>query len=169
MNNQAEAYLKNHENTNMEDFRTPPYLFKWIDQEYGPIEYDGACTDGLNNLAPSLRLEDEWPKGTTVYSNPPYDMISLKSWFEKGLSHVENGGVHIMLVPNKICQVGFVESINDYIQEIVFLGGRIDFISPYSVKGGTSRNGCFLLVNSKERLLKLRSIKLKDIKKEMFP
>lgn len=163
---QAEAFLKNHPKTNLSDFRTPSYLISWINENFGPIDYDAACIDGLNNLFEPLRLEDHWPKGSTVYSNPPFDTPSILKWFEKGIHHTQNEGTHIMLVPNKLCQKTFVDKINPKIQEIVFLGGRINFEGPNTVKGGTSRNGCFLLINKPKAAAQYRfgSINLSDIK-----
>ncbi len=40
------------------------------------------------------------------------------------------------------------------IDKLIFLGGRVDFPSPYAVKGGASRNGSVLVVQSgKDALL----------------
>ena len=162
--NQAEAFLKNHKKTNFSDFRTPSYLIEWINNEFGPIDFDGACEDGVNNLFESLRLEEEWPKGSIVYSNPPFDTPSILKWFAKGLEHSKNGGTHIMLIPNKLCQKTFVDNINPNIETMVFLGGRINFEGPNIVKGGSSRNGCLILVNQAEAQYKFRSINLSQIK-----
>lgn len=84
MNNKVKAFLKSHHpNTKECDYRTPEYLFNWIQDEWGPIDYDAACfADGSNALATPLRLEDEWPI-STVYSNPPYDAESIAKWFDK--------------------------------------------------------------------------------------
>ena len=132
-----------HEHNNKSDFRTPLYLFKFIEDCFGKVEYDGACIDGLNNLATALRLEDEWPKGSLVYSNPPFDSASIEAWFEKGEEHAANGGVHIMCLPMKMTQCFFHPMIERF-NQIIFLGGRINFISPYAVKGGSSMNGTII-------------------------
>ena len=143
--NQAKHFLdrQGHEHNDKSDFRTPPYLFAFIEDRFGKVEFDAACIDGLNNLAPALRLEDEWPKGSLVYSNPPFDSESIQAWFEKGERHAANGGVHIMCLPMKMTQCFFNPMIERF-NEIIFLGGRINFISPYAVKGGTSMNGTIL-------------------------
>ena len=41
---------RNHPHNDKDDFRTPQYLFSYIVDRYS-IEYDGACTPGVNNLA----------------------------------------------------------------------------------------------------------------------
>jgi len=151
------------------DFRTPPYLFHWIEKNFGVIDYDAACIDGLNNLATALRLEDEWPKGSIVYSNPPFDSDSIEKWFVKGEYHAANGGIHIMCIPNKITQVFFSKMITRF-DEIVFLGGRVNFISPYAAKGGASMSGT--LITRQGGFTKhhdtpiIRGVLLSDMKKE---
>ena len=165
----ARAYIgrNTHEHTDQSDFRTPPYLFDWINDSWG-VEYDGACIDGLNNLATPLRLEDEWPIGSVVYSNPPFDSPSIVKWFEKGQDHAAKGGIHIMCLPNKICQV-FFSSMIDRFNEIVFLGGRINFDSPYAVKGGTSMSGTIITRQGGECLHHdtpiIRGVLIRELKK----
>ena len=153
-----------HEHNNKNDFRTPPYLFDFINKRY-KIDYDGACEDGVNNLATPLRLEDHWPDFSIVYSNPPFDKDSILSWFDKGQDLVERGGIHIMLLPEKICQVFFNPMI-EHFSEIIFLGGRINFISPYAVKGGTSMNGSIITIqHHKKPALKISGILLSELKR----
>ena len=161
--NQAEGFLMNHNNTNLSDFRTPEYLMKWIDSTFGPIQFDAACEPGVNNLYSPLRLEGSWPKGSTVFSNPPYDALSINKWFKKGLKHVESGGKHIMLLPNKLCQKTFIENIHPYIQRIVFLGGRVNFTGPNIVKGGSSRSGCIILINEPSGIREWGFINICDV------
>jgi len=140
-----ETFSKKLKHTDQVDFRTPKYLFNYLNELYA-IDYDAACIEGVNNLAPALRLEEEWPKGV-VYSNPPFDIDSIVSWIKKGYLHSRSNSsnVHIMLVPNKITQVKFQKVIH-LIDKLIFLGGRVNFESIYSVKGGTSRNGSIILI-----------------------
>jgi len=159
----AIAYVdRRHEHNNKDDFRTPKYLFNYIDDLYS-IQYDAACTPGLNNLAKPLRLEDEWPKGSTVYSNPPYDSESMINWFWKGEKHKAEGGIHIMLIPNKLSQCFMSEMIPCF-DEIIFLGGRVNFESPFAVKGGASMSGSIITRQGGERS-GIRSVLLRDLKK----
>ena len=148
--NRSEHFVNrgSHEHNDKDDFRTPPYLWDWIKDQWGPIHYDGACTPGVNNLAEPLRLEDRWHRYSTVFSNPPFDSKSIEAWFEKGEVHSAEGGVHIMLLPDKLCQV-FMSRMIPKFSEIVFLGGRVNFISPYAVKGGTSMNGSIITVQTR--------------------
>lgn len=129
-------------------FRTPPYLFEYIKSLYGYVQYDGACfEDGSNALAYPIRLEDEWPSGI-IYSNPPFDDDSIISWINKGWNHSrkDKNNVHIMLIPNKLNHVKIQKNGFNLIDRIIFLGGRVDFKSQYSTKGGASRNGSIILI-----------------------
>ena len=142
------SWHKKFENSDQVDFRTPPYLFKFITSIYGRIDYDGACfEDGSNSLAKPLRLEDEWPSGI-VYSNPPFDDKSIIKWIQKGHKHVMRNpsNKHIILIPNKLTHVKIIENAFSLIDRMIILGGRINFISDYAVKGGTSRNGNLILI-----------------------
>lgn len=132
------------------DFRTPNYLFNYIQSLFGEIHYDAACfTDGSNSLATPLRLEQEWPKGI-IYSNPPFDDESIIKWLKKGFTHsrASTNNIHIMLIPNKLNHVKIQKQCNGLIDNIIFLGGRVDFKSQYATKGGASRNGSIILIQN---------------------
>jgi len=167
MDNKISAWVKRDAPNNHEcDFRTPGYLWRWINHEFGQIDYDAACTPGLNNLATPLRLEDEWPPGSTIYSNPPYDAESIVKWVEKGFEHAANGGKHILCLPNKIGQVFFNKYITRFSQ-MIFLGGRVDFSSPYSVKNGASMSSTIIFVQEfghEYSDVKVEALLLRDLK-----
>ena len=165
----ADAFkARSHENSHQEDFRTPAYLWAWIQHRWNPT-FDAACfADGSNALAKPLRLEDEWPKGSTVYSNPPFNATSYAKWLDKGRDHAAKGGTHVLLIPNRLCQLALVDRIGSHmIAEVWCLGGRVNFEGPFSCKGGTSRSGTIILIQRQsfwsspmlfsERLSRLRS------------
>lgn len=130
------------------DFRTPAYLFEYIKSLYGYVQYDGACfEDGSNALAYPLRLQEEWPSGI-IYSNPPFDDDSIIAWINKGWHHSrkDKNNIHIMLIPNKLNHVKIQKNGFELIDQIIFLGGRVDFKSEFSTKGGASRNGSIILI-----------------------
>jgi len=152
------------------DFRTPPYLFHYISSLYGEIQFDGACfEDGSNALAQPLRLENNWPNGI-IYSNPPFDDDSIISWILKGFEHTRKNedNVHIMIIPNKLNHVKIQKNAFNYVDEIIFLGGRVDFKSEYSTKGGTSRNGSLILIQNKKIKNRKFSFKLLSELKNKF-
>lgn len=160
-----ETMNKKLKNSDQVDFRTPHYLFKFINSIY-EIQFDAACKAGINNLAEPLRLEDKWPPGV-VYSNPPFDMDSINSWIEKGYEHSRGaeGNVSIILIPNKITQVSFHDKSSNKFDSMIILGGRVNFDSIYSTKGGSSRNGSIILIQKRGESGIIFK-KLKDIKEE---
>ena len=144
----ADTFSKKLPNTDMVDFRTPDYLWDFIKTRWNP-QYDAASTPGLNNLAKPLRLEEDWPNGV-IYSNPPFDTPSIIKWALKGFEHSRKaeGNVHVMLIPNKMTVVSLQKGCSHTFDKLIFLGGRVDFPSPYAVKGGASRNGSVLVIQS---------------------
>ena len=144
----ADTFSRKLPNTDMVDFRTPNYLWNYIQHRWNP-QYDGACTPNLNNLTTPLRLEDDWPNGV-IYSNPPFDTPSIIKWALKGFEHSRKakGNIHVMLIPNKLNVVSLQKECSHTFDHLIFLGGRVDFPSPYAVKGGASRNGSVLVIQS---------------------
>ena len=144
----ADTFSKKLPNTDMVDFRTPDYLWDFIKTRWNP-QYDAACTPGLNNLAKPLRLEEDWPNGV-IYSNPPFDTPSIIKWALKGFEHSRKaeGNIHVMLIPNKLNVVLLQKECSHTFDKLIFLGGRVDFPSPYAVKGGASRNGSVLVIQN---------------------
>ena len=135
----VDTFSKKLPNTDMVDFRTPDYLWSFIKTRWNP-QYDGACTPGLNNLTKPLRLEEDWPNDTP----------SLIKWALKGFEHSRKaeGNIHVMLIPNKLNVVSLQKECSHTFDKLIFLGGRVDFPSPYAVKGGASRNGSVLVIQS---------------------
>ena len=68
----------------------------------------------------------------------------------KGFEHSRKaeGNVHVMLIPNKMTVVSLQKGCSHTFDKLIFLGGRVDFPSPYAVKGGASRNGSVLVIQS---------------------
>jgi hypothetical protein len=66
----------------------------------------------------------------------------------KGFEHSRKaeGNIHVMLIPNKLNFVKIQKECSHTFDKLIFLGGRVDFYSPYSVKGGASRNGSVLVI-----------------------
>ncbi len=80
------------------------------------------------------------------------DLSSRPGFVEAARLRADEGTTVVMLLPNKLCQVGFVNGVNLHFDEVWTLGGRINFESPYSAKGGSSMNGCFFGILRPERI-----------------
>ena len=168
--NKLNAWKKGiFERTHQEDFRTPQYIIHFLKSKYGSKFYDACYNQNFDNCLskpyiPKLTIpnKDEW-----VYFNPPFHSDKIHYFIDLAQELKKNGITSIFLLPNKLCQVGFVNKINLHFNEIIFLGGRINFISKYSVKGGTSRNGCFIgiILPNKSEFQSFTSINLSELKK----
>tara|TARA_R110000823_G_scaffold65603_1_gene153849 strand:+ start:375 stop:899 length:525 start_codon:yes stop_codon:yes gene_type:complete len=142
--NQAEAFIqRSHEHNDKDDFRTPMYIINWLKSKFGDLLRDGACSEENKKGEPinvfdfNLISKNEW-----IYVNPPFDTPSIIKFVE-ACSLIESND-RVFLLPNKLCQKSFCLNVNKHFDEIHMLGGRIDFLSPYAVKGGASMNGCFI-------------------------
>jgi len=171
--NQAEAFIqRSHEHNNKDDFRTPIYLINWLKSKFGDLLRDGACSEENKKGEPinvfdfNLISKNEW-----IYVNPPFDTPSIIKFVE-ACSLIESND-RVFLLPNKLCQKSFCLNVNKHFDEIHMLGGRIDFVSPYAVKGGTSMNGCFIGVmrsdeGKKNKHPVVYCHTLSDLKKRFF-
>ena len=153
--------------TDMVDFRTPKYLENYIRDRWN-FQFDGACEAGVNNLAEPLRLEDDWKNDCVIYSNPPFDDDSIIKWIKKGYewSQKHRGNIHVILIPNKLNHVKIQKETKGMINKLVFLGGRVNFDSIYSVKGGSSRNGSVIIVQTYFLDNSIDFVLLSDLKKK---
>ena len=146
MNKKQRGFISIHERTHEEDFRTPKYLVEYMKHRFGEKFYDACYNQNFDNCLerpyiPNITIpnNDEW-----VYFNPPFHSDKIHYFIDLAVELKKIGITSVFLLPNKLCQVAFVERINPHFSKIIFLGGRINFISEYSVKGGSSRNGCFI-------------------------
>ena len=134
-----------HPNTTKDDYRTPEYLLGFIESTVGEITRDGACHDS-NGVAPSFDLwgDEQLSDGDVLFINPPWETKEVAKFVAEASKQVSNGAKVVFLLPNKLCEVAWVNNINDYFENIIILGGRVDFSGPFSVKGGASRYGTFI-------------------------
>ena len=161
---QFQNWNKKQPNSDQVDFRTPDYLFDYIKSLYNRIDYDAACENGKNNLAEALRLEDKWPNQKIIYSNPPFDTKSIIKWIEKGYEWTREDltNIHIILIPNKLCTKKLTEHLKK-IDGFIFLGGRVNFKSEFSCRGGSSRNGSVILIQDQFRFKRVTYVQFKTL------
>ena len=169
----GEAFTAIHPRTAQDDFRTPPYLLDYIGRTRA-ITHDGACSEANATGEPfDLFQEGQLlPPGSHLFVNPPWDTPSVKrfvkaAWFQMMRSP---GSRVTFLLPNKLCEVAWVEDIMPYFDWITFLGGRVNFEGPNSVKGGASRWGSVLCEISRKVPSPIPTIHYKTLKqlKEWF-
>lgn len=144
--NKRSHFLKRpqHEHNEKDDFRTPMYLINYLKRHFGEGLRDGACSpENMKGEPFNVFSDDSMLKGEWLYINPPYDTPSIIRFVRAAVLHSEKGHDVVFLIPNKLCQKEWCLHINQHFDEIMCLGGRVNFESPYAVKGGSSMNGCF--------------------------
>lgn len=164
-----------HPHNEKDDFRTPMYIIDWLKDHFGDNLLDAACSEE-NKKGEYINIFKEpasyaiFDLTTWIYINPPFDMQNCIDFTQAGALWNEKGWPVVMLLPNKLCSKSYCEKINIHFDEIICLGGRINFESPYAAKGGTSMNGCFLGIMYGDVMKKneypvVKSLTLAQIKK----
>jgi len=180
MNRKIEAFNTwKHRNTTKDDFRTPDYILNYVDHLMGrKITHDGACVSN-NAVAEPFDLfgDKPLPDRSLLFVNPPWDTPNVKKFVKTAYSKTNTSSDCVFLLPNKMCEVSWVEEVNHLFDMIIMLGGRVNFSGPHSVKQGASRWGTFVGImknqrdyNSKfltsylGRTTKLRSVRISSLK-----
>lgn len=170
-------FIQRHlnEHNQKDDFRTPMYIINWLKSRYGYNLLDAACSEENKkgeyiNIFKKPAQYEIFSPDTWIYINPPFDMKNVIKFTQAAAQWASKGWPVVMLLPNKLCSKSYCEKVNIHFDEIICLGGRINFDSPYSVKGGTSMNGCFLGimcgdVTEKNEYPVVKSLTLSEIKK----
>ena len=161
-----------HKNTTQDDFRTPDYLIKFVKDTFGTIDRDGACS-GENCVARPIDLfsDERMNPGEVLFVNPPWSTPEVIRFVDAAVNQTRSGATAIFLLPNKLCEVAWVNNVNGFFEKLVMLGGRVDFSGPYSVKKGTTRFGTFIGILGKNNgnAPAMESITLRELKKRAQP
>ncbi len=107
---------------------TPDFLFKKLNELYGPFTLDAAASDENSKcMAYFTEIDDSlkqnWFGKTWV--NPPYSR-GIGKWLKKGVEEARKGATVVMLVPSRTGSVWFQEAVKEA-TEVLFLKGRVTF------------------------------------------
>ena len=90
--------------TSLDDrFRTPPWLFKVLDDKYH-FRLD-ACAESEVALCKTFYspeqdgLRQNWAKHGSVFGNPPFHRDRLEEWVVKGFLEAQKGATVVMVLP----------------------------------------------------------------------
>lgn len=117
-----------------DEFRTPPWLYAWACNEWGPHTIDLAATPD-NALCSEFytkqdnALTQPWGDGgplSQAWCNPPYS--DLNPWLERATSMPGDFPSVTMLLPAP--QGASWISYLEHASELVFIVGRVSFIRP---------------------------------------
>lgn len=118
-------------NSTKDEWRTPLWLYKALDREFGPFTLDPASTDE-NSLCDSYYtkeedgLKQEWDG--SVYVNPPYSQ--MRQWTQKGYEEALKGNTDVVVM--LIAARTDTRAWWDYVRkgQVRFLKGRLKFEIP---------------------------------------
>jgi phage N-6-adenine-methyltransferase len=122
-----------------QNWRTPPALFKWV-EDYLDIRFTlDVAADDENHLCPLYMtkehsaLEQSWGHDSlgnrmNVWCNPPYNLV--KEFCSKAVEEVESNNVDvaILLIPARTDTKWFHDIILPNASNVWFIKGRINFI-----------------------------------------
>lgn len=166
-----------------DDYRTPQYVLDWISQYICEITHDGACNELMlsrsgiwspepNSVATPIdicSLELDLIKPMHVFINPPWDTPTILKLVHRAayLNMVDDTMTFTFLLPNKLCNKAWVEQVYPHLQQIIFLGGRINFEGPNAAPAAKSRHGCFLGIIDGLANKQIEAITVKKMKQQV--
>lgn len=129
--------------TYRDDWRTPPELFQWCSDRWGPFDVD-LCASPDNALLPeyytasnsALDHIPDWPKN--IFANPPYG--DLKLW----VSAFRRCGSSVTAVLPANTSSAWFEDVW-YADQIIFLIGRVSFLDSTNTPQPGNNSGTVLV------------------------
>lgn len=122
------------------DWETPPELFAWISEKYGPFDLDAAATAENALCATYFTPEDDglaqsWEGCGSVWLNPPYGR-EIGKWVKKAADEFFSGNVNkvVMLIPARTDTAYWHDHIQN-IASVEFIRGRVKFLLNGEPKG----------------------------------
>lgn len=127
-----------------DDFGTPDWLFKALDEEFiftidAAASKDNAKCERFWTKADNALLQS-W-SGERVFCNPPYSRGNVHAFFTKALIETRSGSCRlaVLLIPTYTERDWFHESRNAF--EVRFIKGRVKFVG-----GASSARGNHMIV-----------------------
>lgn len=152
-----------------DEWRTPPYIFAWLDRRYS-FDIDLAATH-QNKLCkeafcfPNDALEVDWHShGSTGFCNPPYSNIA--PWLAKGRAESLCGFTSVFLIPTPNGERLYDEYVFDAASEVIFITGRLSFLTPDGIVINGNRWGSMIVVYRAHDMFdtRYRHVRRADIK-----
>lgn len=119
------------------DWETPPELFNWISEKYGPFDLDAAAEHETAKCDAYFTKEDDGLKQEwwgNVWLNPPYGR-EIGKWVKKAADEFFSGNANkvVMLIPARTDTAYWHDHIQN-IASVEFIRGRVKFL-----RGGEPR------------------------------
>lgn len=135
--------LKAQLSQNTDDWTTPEYLLKQIEEKFGKIDYDPCPLMYKEGNA----LFEEW-KGRNIFVNPPYS--NVENFLNKGLMELKKGNakqIIFLIIPRTSTR---------YWNKFVMKYADCIYFIPYRIKFGKSNScapfpSCIVIFNDLEK------------------
>ena len=113
-------------------WQTPPEIFNWLNNRYGPFTVDGAASHE-NSLCLKYYSEedsafDKRPFGERIFCNPPY--ADLKPWVELFAKWRDSGSFVLALLPCDPSTKWWARMMEDAVYTRIMGPSRVAFIDP---------------------------------------
>lgn len=117
-----------------DEWQTPPHVFAWAVERWGPFEIDLAATAANALCDRFLTREDnalahDWHAlALRGWCNPPYS--NVRPWIERAADEARHGFASTWLIPAFRGDVYHAELTQRCARDIVLISPRLSFIAP---------------------------------------
>ena len=134
-----------------DSYRTPPWLFEWLDNEYD-FDFD-ICASDENHLLPKYYTEKksslgkDWSEiGSIGFCNPPFSHGSKEKFLaEAHRNLVENQVSSVFLIPSDVSNKFWMDHILGKATKITVIVGRVKFFDPVTNEESKGGLGCAIV------------------------
>lgn len=137
-----------------DEWRTPRWLFLWLDQRFG-FDIDLAASDENALVDNYLTIDTDalqrpwhglWQRG---YCNCPYSNID--PWVDKAIQEMDAGFLTVMVMPSFNGEERFCR-VFDFASEVIDIIGRVAFLRPDGTPVSGNTRGTSVYVFDPHRL-----------------
>ncbi len=131
-----------------DSYRTPPWLVRWLDEEYD-FDFD-ICASDENHVFDKYYTEENsaldanWSeKGAVGFCNPPFSHGSKEKFLSKANDELLNNGVSsVFLIPSDVSNKFWRDHILGKATKITVIIGRVKFYDPVKNIESIGALGC---------------------------
>lgn len=131
-----------------DSYRTPPWLIRWLDEEYD-FDFD-VCASDENALFENYYTEQNsyfgknWSElGAIGFCNPPFSHGQKEKALAEAYRNLKDNGVSsVFLIPSDVSNCFWLDHIIGKATKITVLVGRIKFYDPVTNKESKGALGC---------------------------
>ena len=134
-----------------DSYRTPPWLFEWLDNEYD-FDFD-ICASDENHLLSKYYTEENtsigknWSElGSVGFCNPPFSHGSKEKFLAEAYRNlIENQVSSVFLIPSDVSNEFWLDHILGKATKITVIVGRVKFYDPATNEESKQGLGCAIV------------------------